>query len=92
MTLGLRKSFISGTSTISQRMIFALCSLRVLLAGAAALFTARIAEAQGSYPGLFAQAEGEAEVSGPSYALDSLILLVLVAGALYAVCRAGRRN
>lgn len=60
--------------------------------GAATGFSPRLVEASGSLPALFAQAEAEAEASGPSYALDSLILFVLVAGAVFAVCRAGRRN
>ncbi len=84
----LRNAVAFGARRMAQKLSAGVC----LLTGAAAIFTVRLAEARGSYPALFAQADAEAEVSGPSYALDSLILIVLVAGAVFAVCRAGRRN
>jgi hypothetical protein len=65
----------------------------LIVALAAALLVADVASAHDSFPALFAQAEAEAEApSSPSFIIDALIFFALVVGAVFAICRAGRRN
>ena len=57
-----------------------------------ALMFAGLGETRAAYAPLFAQTEEEAAAEGPSYIVDALLLTLLVGGAVFAVCRAGRRN
>lgn len=58
----------------------------------AVLLVAGLNEARAAYAPLFAQTDEDVGAEGPSYIFDALLLTVLVGGAVFAVCRAGRRN
>ena len=47
---------------------------------------------RGEFPGLILAQQPVPEVTTPSYVLDAIVVVVLCGAALYAICRAGRRN
>lgn len=65
-------------------------SIRRLATAALAALCTGVVEARADFPAVLAQAE--AESNGPSFVLDTLLFAALVGAALFAICRAGRRN